>query len=148
MHSRSKRIGVILLFIVICIGIYFTCVIRWNLSESLPHKMYFGTSIKLQHKVGDIITFDHPKFPVPLAKIIVGMPGDTIAIKNNRVYVGGIERGSILRLHHSYAPIASQIIPDGYVYVWAPHPKSLDSRYQMLGLVKQSDILETLWPIY
>lgn len=145
MTKRWIGIG---LFLATCLGIYHTSVIRWNLSESLPNKMYFGTSLKLNHKVGDIVTFRHPKFVVPLAKIIVGMPGDTILVKDNRVYVAGIDRGRLLFNAHVYMPVISQIIPNGYVYVWAPHPESLDSRYEMIGLVKQSDILETIWPIY
>jgi hypothetical protein len=32
------------------------------------------------------------------------------------------------------------VIPEGQVFLYSPHPKSFDSRYQEVGLVQVSDL--------
>ncbi|QYJ84324.1 signal peptidase I [Shewanella aegiceratis] len=39
---------------------------------------------------GDIITFDSAKADKKLVKRIIGLPGDTLAMRNNRLYLNGV----------------------------------------------------------
>ena len=128
------------------------CIIRWNLSNSLPGRMFIGTTWTFTPRRGDMVSFDHPKFGAPIAKIVVGVAGDMVTIINGRVLVNGVDRGIVLDKSPNsgkpLTPLEPGIIPEGYVYVWAPHPHSFDSRYSDIGLVHVSQIKERLWRVY
>lgn len=139
-------------FLCIMILISQFAIIRWNRSHSLPGRMYIGTSWTFTPQRGDVISFDHPLFPAPIAKSVVGVAGDMVEIVNGEVFVNGIDRGRVLdKSPHSGKPLTSikpGLIPDGYVYVWAPHPESFDSRYADIGLIHISRIKERLWCVF
>ncbi len=139
-------------FLSIMILISQFAIIRWNRSNSLPGRMFIGTSWTFTPQRGDVISFDHPLFPAPIAKIVVGIAGDTVEIVNGHVFVKGIYRGRVLdKSPRSGKPLRSIqpcVIPEGYVYVWAPHPESFDSRYQDIGLIHVSRMKERLWCIF
>lgn len=127
-------------------------IVRWNLSHSLPGRMFIGTTWTFTPKRGDMVSFDHPKFGAPIAKIVVGVAGDRVETYNGHVYVNGTDRGCVLdkspRSGKPLTPIQPCIIPDGYIYVWAPHPESFDSRYADIGLIHISRIKERLWRVF
>lgn len=127
-------------------------IVRWNRSNSLPGRMFIGTSWSFTPKCGDMISFDHPMFPAPIAKIVVGRVGDTVDIISGHIYVNRVDRGRILdRSPNSGKPLTALhpcTIPDGYVYVWAPHPESFDSRYADIGLIPISRVKERLWCVF
>jgi conjugal transfer pilin signal peptidase TrbI len=114
--------------------------------------MFIGTTWNFTPKRGDMVSFDHPKFGAPIAKIVVGVAGDDVYTMSNHIIVNGVDRGIVLhKSPHSGKPLAtiqSCTIPDGYVYVWAPHPESFDSRYQDIGLIHVSRIKERLWRVF
>jgi conjugal transfer pilin signal peptidase TrbI len=77
-----------------------------------------------------------------LVKYLIGVPGDRIEVDGRRVILSsvrgrfdmGVAKAATVRgvpLH----VIAPTVIPAGFVYVWAPHPDALDSRYAEVGLV-------------
>ena len=82
-------------------------------------------------------------------KILKGLPGDRVEVQGQQVWLvhpGGVreylgEWKSHSRRGVPLRPIASQVIPPGQVYVWAPHPDALDSRYAAVGLVSQRSIV-------
>lgn len=152
MKLKNQRWIWIVCFFSMLILIAQFMIIRWNLSHSLPGRMYIGTSWTFTPQRGDRISFDHPKFPAPIAKIVVGVAGDKVTIINERVLVNGVDRGTILdKSPRSGKPLTSigpGLIPDDYVYVWAPHPESFDSRYQDIGLIHVSRIKERLWCVF
>lgn len=127
-------------------------IIRWNLSNSLPGRMFIGTNWTFTPKRGDLISFDHPMFGAPIAKIVVGVAGDEVYTLSNHIIVNGADRGIVLdkspRSGKPLTPIQQCMIPDEYVYVWAPHPESFDSRYQDIGLIHVSRIKERLWCVF
>lgn len=139
-------------FLSIMILISQFAIIRWNRSNSLPGRMFIGTSWTFTPQRGDVISFDHPTFPAPIAKIVVGVAGDKVTIINGRVLVNGVDHGVILDKSPTsgtpLTPIQSCTIPDDYVYVWSPHPESFDSRYQDIGLIHVSRIKERLWCVF
>lgn len=127
-------------------------IVRWNRSNSLPGRMFIGTSWTVTPQRGDLVSFDHPQFPAPIAKIVVGVAGDLVEIVNGYVVVNEVDRGIILdkspRSGKPLTPIEPCIIPDGYIYGWAPHPESFDSRYAEIGLIHISRIKERLWCVF
>jgi conjugal transfer pilin signal peptidase TrbI len=114
--------------------------------------MFIGISVPFTPKCEDWVSFDHPSFPAPILKIVVGVAGDRVLIANGHVFVNGIDRGRILDKSPNsgkpLTPIQPCMIPDGYVYVWAMHPESFDSRYQDIGLIHISRIKERLWCVF
>jgi conjugal transfer pilin signal peptidase TrbI len=114
--------------------------------------MFIGTTWTFIPKRGDMVSFDHPMFPAPIAKVVVGVAGDIVTIINGRVLVNGVDRGIVLdKSPRSGKPLTSIqpcVIPEGYVYVWAPHSESFDSRYQDMGLIHVSRIKERLWRVF
>jgi len=80
-------------------------------------------------------------------KYMLGLPGDRIELEGRQVWLvtgrGRINAG-VCKTHSRQgtplAPIAPQVIPAGYVYMWAPHVDALDSRYAAMGLVPAAAI--------
>lgn len=152
MKLKGQRWIWIVCFFSMLILISQCVIIRWNLSNSLPGRMFIGTTWGFTPQRGDVLSFDHPLFPAPIAKCVVGGAGDRVEIYNGHVYVNGTDRGCVLdkspRSGKPLTPIQSCTIPDGYVYVWAPHPESFDSRYQDIGLIHVSRMKERLWCVF
>lgn len=151
-NVRWRRVGWIGAFLVVLMLISQFVIVRWNVSNSLPGRMFIGTTWTFTPKRGDLVSFDHPKFGAPIAKVVVGVAGDMVTIINGRVLVNGVDRGIVLdkspRTGKPLTSIEPGIIPDGYVYVWAPHPESFDSRYQDIGLIHISRVKERLWRVF
>ena len=81
-------------------------------------------------------------------KYLVGVPGDRIEVSADHVYLhtarGRLDMGRCKPVSRGGAPLASiteQVIPEGQVYVWAPHVDALDSRYAVMGLVPMRSIV-------
>lgn len=84
-------------------------------------------------------------------KRLVGQAGDRILQKNDRIFINGKSLGTVrphTQQEHSLTATKSQIIPQGYVFVAATHPRSFDSRYQEFGLVKQEHLLGQVWRLF
>jgi conjugal transfer pilin signal peptidase TrbI len=124
--------------------------IRKNVSESLPFSYFLST------KLGEIkremyVALEHPKSSFLLAKQVIGLPGDEITIRNQILYINDIACGVIQKKNRSNQPIdpiQEGKIPDGYLFVYALHPDSYDSRYADFGLVAISQLKEKLWPLF
>lgn len=124
--------------------------IRQNVSDSLPYSFFLSTRIGII-KSQMFVSFEHPKSAIPLAKQIIGLPGDFVTIKNKTLYIN--ERCYGLIQERTSAgdpihPIPEGKIPEGYLFVYASHPKSFDSRYEEFGLVAISALMEALWPLF
>jgi conjugal transfer pilin signal peptidase TrbI len=152
MKLKNQRWIWIVCFFSMLILVSQFAIIRWNLSHSLPGRMFIGTTWDFTPKRGDIVSFDHPMFPAPIAKVVVGVAGDSVDILRGHAIVNGSDLGIILdKSPRSGKPLRSIqpcVIPEGYVYVWAPHPESFDSRYQDIGLIHISRIKELLWCVF
>lgn len=141
------------LFLLLAVQAYFGgLVININHTNSFDEKVVLSSSWFKSYKKGDYIIFDHPLFKSSICKQIAGVAGDTIEIKNRKIYVQGIYKGKMLDKspysgkHLTW--IKDKIIPEGYVYVYAPHRYSFDSRYQGVGLVEITKIKSKAWPIF
>lgn len=122
-----------------------------NISESLPGRVYL---IKKGAKPAFGLaaftwTREKPfKKGLTLIKEIAGRPGDTIEVRGRDIYVNGrfISRAKERSLIGAPLPVLNTAgspftIPKGFYYMHAPHKDSLDSRYSLLGLVPERDII-------
>jgi signal peptidase I len=95
--------------------------IRYNNSESLPQTLFLAIPIKEIHK-GDIVTFQLPeKSRVTFAKIVTGLPGDVLTVKEGKICVNNEAKGAVVE---TVQAIDEGIIPDGYCFMIGQHEKT------------------------
>ena len=97
---------------------------------------------------GDIVVLDEKKEGEIIIKRIIGMPGDTVSIRNNTIYVNGeeVEEDYAYGETSDYEEIT--LDDDEYFILGDNRPISKDSRY--FGPVKEDEIIGKvifrLWP--
>lgn len=114
-----------------------------SLTDSLPQH-YFVQLPKVPPKKGDLTVVNNPFYGGRLIKKIIGQAGDQVSTDTSgdlwvgKQFVGKVypQTGDGRKL----TPTQPQIIPKGQVFLYSPHPKSFDSRYQEVGLVHISDL--------
>jgi signal peptidase I len=101
---------------------------------------------------GDVVVFDPPvTSSKPYIKRIIGLPGETIEIRNGRVFVDGImlEEPYLDGNETDCGPRSCEpvTVPEGHVYVLGDNrSNSSDSRF--FGTVEISSILGKAWITY
>lgn len=107
---------------------------------------------------GDVVVFKYPKDrSIDYIKRVIGVPGDTIEIKNKKVFINSspiddphafFQTNSIFRATHSPRDNFSAVtVPEGKVFVMGDNrDNSHDSRFW--GFVDQKDILGKAFIIY
>ena len=81
---------------------------------------------------------------VTFVKIVAGMSGDTVTRADRDYFVNGTHVGQAKAVSRQGVPLElgpTGILPAGRYYVRAPHPDSLDSRYQLTGWVSEDQII-------
>ena len=97
---------------------------------------------------GDIVVLDEEKEGEIIIKRIIGMPGDTVSIRDNTIYVNGeeVEEDYAYGETSDYEEITLDY--DEYFILGDNRPISKDSRY--FGPVKEDEIIGKvifrLWP--
>lgn len=97
---------------------------------------------------GDIVVLDEEKEGEIIIKRIIGMPGDTVSIRDNTIYVNGeeVEEDYAYGETSDYEEIT--LGDDEYFILGDNRPISKDSRY--FGPVKEDEIIGKvifrLWP--
>ena len=97
---------------------------------------------------GDIVVLDEKKEGEIIIKRIIGMPGDTVSIRDNTIYVNGeeVEEDYAYGETSDYEEIT--LDDDEYFILGDNRPISKDSRY--FGPVKEDEIIGKvifrLWP--
>ncbi len=120
--------------------------LRINRSDSLPYTLFVSRPTDHTLKREEYVCFTHPGSAVPLVKQVVGIAGDKIERRADFVVVG--DRQLRLRDSSKVTPIEDAIIPEGRIFVFAPHPESFDSRYSECGLIRTQDVKECVWPVF
>lgn len=114
---------------------------------------------KLSYRFHDPKRFDIIIFPGPeeegmhpyYIKRIIGMPGETVQIKDGKVYINDKELKSDvygITDYIDYPGIAEEPIilgDDEYFCLGDNRPVSQDSRYDIVGPVKRSQIVGKVW---
>lgn len=105
-------------------------------------------AIRLRELIGFKPDLQGPRKGDGFIKYLIGIEGDRIEVQGDSVFLH-TARGRFFmgrckpesRRGVPLVPIAPQVIPPGFVYMWAPHLDALDSRYAVMGLVPASAIV-------
>ena len=154
---------IIFIFIVLIIAIYIIG-LQQVVGDSMNPTLKNNDVViidKLTHnfitlKRGDIISFyyDNTKY---LVKRIVGLPGETLVIKDNKIYINGEMISDyvadVAMDNFKLNEIGYEVIPKDMYFVLGDNRKnSLDSRDYRVGLIKKDDVIGKkvirLWPIF
>jgi conjugal transfer pilin signal peptidase TrbI len=127
-----------------------------NLSNSLPNALYLIDLDAKPEKSGDLVAFEWQRDQFyardwVMVKRVAGMPGQTVTVKDRSVFVDGRAVGyakTASRKGIPLEPIHPGVIPNGFLYAESPHPDSLDSRYQVTGLIQASRIIGKAYAIF
>lgn len=124
---------------------------RFNFSRSLPYTLFLTLPAEAPLDKGKMVSFHHSQLNVSVGKIIAGKAGDLISLQNQTLFLNDTEIGYVKTESKSgkiYHPISEGIIPEGFYFVYTPHPESFDSRYAEFGLIPEEWIEEVLWPLF
>lgn len=131
----------------------------FNWTGSLPYKVALVRYGPHSLQRGDLVVFAfageagtvYPGLAgQPFFKIVRGLPGDRITVKDRIVSINGEAVGQAKT--HAFDrrpldPIAPTVIPSGHFYVQGTGPDSFDSRYRQSGLVRIEQVLGTATPL-
>jgi conjugal transfer pilin signal peptidase TrbI len=114
-----------------------------SISPSL-HETYFLHFPSVKPRKGDVTVYAHSGGR-QLIKKVLGIAGDRIYYDEDKnLWVEGFKVGKCLP-KNSYGclldPIQPGVIPKDFVFLFAPHSESLDSRYTKIGLIHQDNLL-------
>lgn len=92
-------------------------------------------------KTGEIIVFRSPVDPSQdWIKRVIGVPGDTVSIKHDVVYINGKRYPEPFLKYRTSPNVSPVYVPPGYLWVLGDNrPISYDSRY--FGLLKESRVI-------
>ena len=147
MNEKVKEIisYIIVIIVVIFVKQFIITPIRVNQS-SMNNTLYDKDIMildKISYRFSDIKRFDIvviKKDKEYLIKRVIGLPGETVEYKDNKLYINGelVEESFNHKDTEDYN--LDKEIPEGYYFVVGDNrPDSLDSRY--IGLINKKDIL-------
>ena len=168
LHVITKWICDIIIVVFITLFIwngFFTAVVMGGHSMSEPGKdgagIANGDSVlldKVTYKLSkvkryDVICFNYQEDgkDVPLIKRVIGLPGETVCIKDGHIYIDGkvLEKDVVKDIIYS-AGIASEEIKlssNEYFVLGDNRNNSEDSRNQKIGTVTKNQIVGKVWLI-
>lgn len=126
-----------------------------NVSSSLPHTIFIVIKGQPVQK-GDYVAFYPPTNPLyghdkPFIKRIGGVPGDHITESKDVFYINGKEIGRALSHSSKGIPLTKNrtgTLKSGEYFVYAPHPRSFDSRYGEMGFISQINFIGHAYPLF
>lgn len=144
-----KKVSTILFGLMLVYGYCahnFMCVA--NTTESLPHRFFVLKRCMPSHlnapRKGLYVYFTHEKTNIPMIKQVKGVPGSRIHLDaTQRMWVDDFCIGIVQETTSTgefLSALKEKIVPKGFVFVYATHERSFDSRYQEMGLVPVSAI--------
>lgn len=136
---------IIVIIIVLLVKQFIITPIRVN-QNSMNNTLYDKDIMildKISYRFTDIKRFEIvviKKSNEYLIKRVIGLPGETIEYKDNKLYVNGKIVEENFNHQDTKDYILEDIIPEGYYFVVGDNrPDSLDSR--LFGLIKREEIL-------
>jgi conjugal transfer pilin signal peptidase TrbI len=137
-------------FVMVLVYGFASNVIRFvvPVTPSVPHHLFVvlkrnepSTVVPAKEKFA---LFYHPTLKMDVIKQVKGVEGSRIRFdREGNLWVDTFCVG-VPRTHSSKGeavrPIEAGVIPKGYVFMYAPHEKSFDSRYAAFGLIPVEQI--------
>lgn len=144
-------------FLIICLGVFLITHylsshinILHNYTDSLPQR-YFIHFLKVKPKKNEYTVAYSDWLKENIIKQIIGVAGDNIHITpKGEIYINDFKVGRAYAHASDGRPLTaviSQKIPPGYVFLYSPHIRSFDSRYQELGLVPEQKLKGRALPL-
>jgi signal peptidase I len=126
-----------------------------NQSYSLPYK-YFIVFKGIEAFRDDFVSIKGHKplyieGDIGFVKRLIGLPGDSIVVKQDRCFVNHRFVGFIRKTAREgtdLRPVSFKKIPQGYVFVMGDSWDSYDSRYASFGLVKKEHLQGKAFPLW
>lgn len=155
-EQQTRRSGLVETIVMLAIAIALAWLIRTFIVESfvvsgisMQPTFYTGYRVLVDKlatrlyplKTGEIVVFHSPVKPrQDWIKRVIGVPGDTVSIRNNNVYINGrLYPEPFLKYRQSFN-VAPLKVPPGYLWVLGDNrPKSWDSRY--FGLLPMKKVI-------
>lgn len=115
-----------------------------NITHSLPGYV-FVIEKGVPVVKGEAFAFTPPKNPYQndhlFVKVVKGVAGDLVEWNGQEFYINGELLGVAKKVSLDGKPLTRSgrgVIPQGYYFVWTPHPDSFDSRYGEIGLIHET----------
>ena len=145
-----------LLLLIVIAALWYKTGIWVAMSDSLPYKFYLlikGRNYLPKKNELVAIKGHNTKYVsnTNFIKIVGGVTGDVINVVNNVIFVNSTKIGSVRQNtldNKPLTPITTQKIPPGFMFVYATHNNSFDSRYLEFGLVNINFIVGKVIPIW
>jgi type IV secretory pathway protease TraF len=173
----SKReiqvISVVWIVILSLYGISRFYQLKWNISTSMPQKLWLTHMNDRNLKIGDYVLFRFHDYRMPnkddyevIVKQVGGIAGDKIISRSWNGYEKGVpypNKTSLIYIlpegsyptfdslsGYQFTPLTrtDMVIPKGCLFVHGQHHPSFDSRYKEFGLVCESQIIGKSYPIF
>ena len=102
-------------------------------------------------KRGDIIIVRYPNMDGTYVKRTIGLPGETVEVRDSTVYINGVPLDEDYVSLEPYQDMEPVVVPEDTVFVMGDNrAHSMDSRASYIGPIPASDIighgLFVLWP--
>ena len=138
--------GLVLAFILVTFVFRLTVVKGESMNETLQNEQVLYVD-KLSYNFispnrGDIVICEYPNSNQKYIKRVIGLPGETIYIKDSVVYINGVAGIDLWNGNHDIGDMNAVQIPDGYYFVMGDNrSNSSDSREKSVGPISEEAIL-------
>ena len=143
------------LLIALFINVYVAEAVEIESGPSMQPNLYQGYRVMIERvsyrfhlpERGDIVVADRPGEEIALIKRVMGLPGETIEVREGHVTIDGDPIQEHWVTHFGGPNYGPEEVPEGYVFILGDNrPLSRDSR--AIGPVALSAIEGRVWLLY
>ena len=143
------------LLIALFINVYVAQAVEIEAGPSMQPNLYQGNRVMIERvsyrfhlpERGDIVVADRPGNEVSLIKRVMGLPGETLEVRDGHVMIDGHSIEEPWVTHFGGPNYGPEEVPEGYVFILGDNRRvSRDSR--AIGPVELSAIEGRVWLVY